>query len=116
MYGFNIFFMLLWGWFFSLAIINLWYSIIFHYKQDKIEYYKAQTPIITENCGKINPEDIDEYIEVGGYKSIKKVFETMTPIQVIEEIKKSRLRGRGGAGTPARLLILVERCARIADG
>jgi NADH:ubiquinone oxidoreductase subunit F (NADH-binding)/(2Fe-2S) ferredoxin/NAD-dependent dihydropyrimidine dehydrogenase PreA subunit len=65
---------------------------------DKIEFYKAQTPIITENCGKINPEDINEYINSGGYESVKKVLETMSPIQVIEEIKDSRLRGRGGAG------------------
>lgn len=65
---------------------------------DKIQFFMAQMPIITENCGKINPEDIDEYIDTGGYKSIEKVLKNMSPIQVIEEIKNSGLRGRGGAG------------------
>jgi NADH:ubiquinone oxidoreductase subunit F (NADH-binding)/(2Fe-2S) ferredoxin/NAD-dependent dihydropyrimidine dehydrogenase PreA subunit len=65
---------------------------------DKIQFYNDQKQIITENCGKINPEDINEYISTGGYDAIRKVLENMSPIQVIEEIKNSQLRGRGGAG------------------
>ncbi len=65
---------------------------------DDIQFYYEQQYIITKNCGKINPEDINEYIAEGGYKSIKKVFNQSTPIEVIKEIKKSGLRGRGGAG------------------
>ena len=65
---------------------------------DKIQFYNDQKQIITENCGKINPEDINEYINAGGYDAIRKVLENMSPIQVIEEIKNSQLRGRGGAG------------------
>ena len=65
---------------------------------DKIQFYNDQKQIITENCGKINPEDINEYINVGGYEAIRKVLKNMSPIQVIEEIKNSKLRGRGGAG------------------
>lgn len=65
---------------------------------DKIQFYNDQIQIITENCGKINPEDINEYINAGGYEAIRKVLKNMSPIQVIDEIKNSRLRGRGGAG------------------
>ena len=66
----------------------------------EIQFFYEQHPIITKNCGKINPENIDEYIKEGGYNSIKKVLNLFEPIEVIEEIKKSRLRGRGGAGFP----------------
>jgi NADH:ubiquinone oxidoreductase subunit F (NADH-binding)/(2Fe-2S) ferredoxin len=64
----------------------------------QIQFYANQSPIITNNCGVIDPEKIDEYIEIGGYNSIKQVLEKYSPITVIEEIKKSGLRGRGGAG------------------
>ena len=67
-------------------------------KMEKIQFFYDQHPIITKNCGKINPENIDEYIKEGGYNSIKKVLNDFSPIEVIEEVKKSRLRGRGGAG------------------
>ncbi|MFX1259197.1 MAG: NADH-ubiquinone oxidoreductase-F iron-sulfur binding region domain-containing protein, partial [Promethearchaeota archaeon] len=63
-----------------------------------IRFYNQQVPLITEKCGRINPEDINEYISQGGYKSLKKVLINFTPIKVIEEINKSGLRGRGGAG------------------
>ena len=52
------------------------------------------------NCGVINPENIEEYIAAGGYKAIEKVLSSMKPEEVIEEIKISGLRGRGGAGFP----------------
>ena len=67
---------------------------------DDIQFYYEQQSIIKRNCGNINPENIDDYIDVGGYKSLKKVLNKLEPIEVIEEIQKSRLRGRGGAGFP----------------
>lgn len=67
-------------------------------KMDEIQFYYEQQKITAKNIGKINPEDINDYIAVGGYESLKKVLTEFTPVEVIEEIKKSRLRGRGGAG------------------
>ena len=64
------------------------------------EFYKHQQRIVLRNCGIINPEDIDEYIGVGGYEALGKVLTTMTPQQVIDVIAASGLRGRGGAGFP----------------
>jgi NADH-quinone oxidoreductase subunit F len=55
--------------------------------------------LISKNCGKITPDSINEYIGVGGYGGLKKAI-TMKPIDIIEEIKKSKLRGRGGAAYP----------------
>ena len=57
-----------------------------------------QYRIVLRNCGVIDPENIDEYIARGGYQALKKVLSSMSPDQVIEEIKVSGLRGRGGAG------------------
>ena len=65
---------------------------------DELNFYKKQKRIALKNCGVIDPENIDEYIAFDGYKSIYKVLTEMTPDQVIEEISKSGLRGRGGAG------------------
>lgn len=61
---------------------------------------KNQVRIVLKNCGIINPEKIDEYIEKDGYKALSRVINKMTPEEVIEEIKTSGLRGRGGAGFP----------------
>ena len=66
-----------------------------------ITFYAKQQRIVLRNCGHINPEKIEDYLAVGGYRALKKVFLDMTPEQVIEEVKKSGLRGRGGAGFPA---------------
>ena len=60
----------------------------------------GQQRIVLRNCGVINPENIDEYIAADGYKAIEKVLKTMSQADVIEEIKASGLRGRGGAGFP----------------
>jgi len=62
--------------------------------------FGKQRRIVLRNCGLINPEDINEYISVRGYEALAKVLSYMTPKQVIEEVKKSGLRGRGGAGFP----------------
>ena len=69
-------------------------------KVEDIDFYKKQYRIVLRNCGVINPENIDEYIARDGYKALEKVLFEMTPDQVIEELKKSGLRGRGGAGFP----------------
>ncbi|CDF57362.1 NADH-quinone oxidoreductase subunit NuoF [Thermobrachium celere] len=66
-------------------------------------FYKKQERIALRNCGVIDPENIDEYIAFDGYKALAKVLTTMTPEQVIEEVKKSGLRGRGGGGFPTGL-------------
>jgi NADH-quinone oxidoreductase subunit F len=51
----------------------------------------------------INPEDIEEYIAIGGYSALMKTLTQMTPDSVLDEIKKSKLRGRGGAGFPTAI-------------
>ena len=63
-------------------------------------FIDKQMRIVLRNCGIINPEIIDEYIAAGGYEATKKVVTSMTQEEVIEEIKESGLRGRGGAGFP----------------
>ncbi|GLI53884.1 NADH-ubiquinone oxidoreductase-F iron-sulfur binding region domain-containing protein [Thermodesulfovibrio yellowstonii] len=65
-----------------------------------IPFFKHQNKIVMRNCGLINPEDIEEYIAVGGYYALYKALKEMTPQQIIEEVKISGLRGRGGAGFP----------------
>ncbi|MHA2051446.1 MAG: NADH-ubiquinone oxidoreductase-F iron-sulfur binding region domain-containing protein [Promethearchaeota archaeon] len=65
---------------------------------DDIQFYREQMLILRKYCGKINPEDINDYISVGGYESLKTVLKEMDPEEVIGEITKSGLRGRGGAG------------------
>ena len=62
-----------------------------------MDFFEPQRRIVLRNCGFINPEDIDNYIAVGGYNAIQKCFK-MTQMEVIDEIKKSGIRGRGGAG------------------
>jgi NADH:ubiquinone oxidoreductase subunit F (NADH-binding)/NAD-dependent dihydropyrimidine dehydrogenase PreA subunit len=62
-----------------------------------------QMRIVLRNCGKIDPESIDEFLSVGGYQGIKKCLFDMTPEKVIEEFKVAGLRGRGGAGYPSWL-------------
>ncbi|NLT58413.1 MAG: NADH-quinone oxidoreductase subunit F, partial [Clostridiales bacterium] len=63
-------------------------------------FYEKQTRIALRNCGVVHAEDIDEAIARDGYKALEKVLTSMTPQQVIDEIKASGLRGRGGAGFP----------------
>jgi len=70
---------------------------------NEIDFYKKQYRVALRNCGVIDPENIDEYIAFDGYKALAKVLTTMTPQEVIEEVKKSGLRGRGGGGFPTGL-------------
>ena len=67
--------------------------------EDKL-FIEKQKRVVLRNCGLINPEKIEEYVAVGGYEATKKVVTSMTQEDVIEEIKVSGLRGRGGAGFP----------------
>ena len=68
-----------------------------------INFYSKQQRIILRNCGHINPERIEDYIAVDGYQSLRKALFEMTPEQVIDEVKRSGLRGRGGAGFPTAM-------------
>ncbi len=67
---------------------------------EKVDFYKKQMRVALRNCGVIDPENIDEYIAVDGYKALTKVLTEMTPEEVIAEVSRSGLRGRGGAGFP----------------
>ncbi len=69
-----------------------------HYKE--IPFYGKQHRIVLSNCGYINPDNIDEYISRDGYQALGKCLTEMNPAAVIDEIKKSGLRGRGGGGFP----------------
>ncbi len=70
---------------------------------NEVDFYKKQRRIALRNCGVIDPENIEEYIGTDGYKALGKVITEMKPEDVIELIKKSGLRGRGGAGFPTGL-------------
>lgn len=61
-------------------------------------FFAKQKRIVLENCGKIDPEVIEDYEKVGGYKALASVLSAMTPERVIDEVTRSGLRGRGGAG------------------
>ncbi len=70
---------------------------------DQTNFYKKQLRVALRNCGVIDPENIEEYIAYDGYQALGKVLTEMTPEQVIQTIKDSGLRGRGGAGFPTGL-------------
>ncbi|MDI6889878.1 MAG: NADH-ubiquinone oxidoreductase-F iron-sulfur binding region domain-containing protein [Thermodesulfovibrionales bacterium] len=72
-----------------------------HYRD--IPFYSKQERILLKNCGKIDPEDIDDYLTVGGYQALRKALLEMTPEEIILEVKGSGLRGLGGAGFPTGL-------------
>lgn len=70
---------------------------------NEITFYKKQMRRVLANCGHINPEVIEEYVAVGGYEALAKALTELTPEQVIDEMKESGLRGRGGGGFPTGL-------------
>ena len=70
---------------------------------ENVGFFSKQKRIALRNCGVINPENIDEYIAHDGYRALAKVLTEMEPNEVIDLLKKSGLRGRGGAGFPAGL-------------
>lgn len=67
---------------------------------NEIPFFKGQKKIVLRDCGLINPEDIEEYVAVGGYHAFYQATQKPNAREIIEEIKKSKLRGRGGAGYP----------------
>lgn len=67
-------------------------------KLDDLNFYKKQQRLVLRNCGLIDPERIEDYIALDGYQALKKCLFELTPEQVVNEIKDSGLRGRGGAG------------------
>jgi NADH:ubiquinone oxidoreductase subunit F (NADH-binding)/(2Fe-2S) ferredoxin/NAD-dependent dihydropyrimidine dehydrogenase PreA subunit len=71
------------------AIVESWH---------KMSFYDKQQRILLHNCGIIDPENVDHYLERGGYQALRKALIEMSPEEVIEEVLKSGLRGRGGAG------------------
>jgi NADH:ubiquinone oxidoreductase subunit F (NADH-binding)/(2Fe-2S) ferredoxin/Pyruvate/2-oxoacid:ferredoxin oxidoreductase delta subunit len=66
-------------------------------------FFQKQQKVALARCGVIKPEEIDDYIEFGGYKALEKALKTMSPSEVVQVIKDSGLRGRGGAGFPTGL-------------
>ena len=67
---------------------------------DEIPFIAKQTRIVLENCGKFDAESLNEYMAAGGFEALKKAMTQMTRDEVIDEIDKSGLRGRGGGGFP----------------
>jgi NADH-quinone oxidoreductase subunit F len=67
---------------------------------EQIDFFSRQQKIVLRNCGAIDPTNIEEYIARDGYQALAKALTEMTPEQVVEEVKASGLRGRGGAGFP----------------
>ena len=67
---------------------------------DELDFYQKQFRVVLRNCGVIDPEKIDEYIARDGFKGLERALFELSPDQIIEELKKSGLRGRGGAGFP----------------
>lgn len=70
-------------------------------KIEDIDFFRKQVKIVLRNCGVIDPMKIEEYVARDGYQALTKVLTKMTPEEVIEEVKRSGLRGRGGAGFPS---------------
>ena len=66
-------------------------------------FFARQVRVATENSGRVDPESLEDYVANGGYDALRQVLTTMTPAEVREEITKSGLRGRGGAGYPTGL-------------
>ena len=76
-------------------------SLKSYVRQEDIPFYKKQTRIALEYCGRINAESIAEYIALGGYSAVAKALFDMTSQEIVDEITESCLRGRGGGGFPA---------------
>ncbi|MEW6447143.1 MAG: NuoF family protein [Bacillota bacterium] len=70
-------------------------------RYDEVPFYHQQERVILKNCGSIDPEDIADYLAAGGYQALLKALTQMSPHEIIAEVKRSGLRGLGGAGFPA---------------
>jgi NADH-quinone oxidoreductase subunit F len=73
------------------------------YYRNQIPFYEKQERRVLARCGRIDPTRVEDYVAEGGYEAFVKAISAMTPEQVIEEVKKAKLRGRGGAGFPTGL-------------
>jgi len=71
--------------------------------EEEIPFYKHQKKIVFGNIASIDPKKIEDYIALGGYSALKKALSKMTPEEVLEEVKKAKLRGRGGGGFPTSI-------------
>jgi NADH:ubiquinone oxidoreductase subunit F (NADH-binding)/(2Fe-2S) ferredoxin/Pyruvate/2-oxoacid:ferredoxin oxidoreductase delta subunit len=69
--------------------------------EDDVPFYKKQMRIIFGNNGSIDPSEIEDYIAVGGYRALSKALSSMPPDEIVKEVKRANLRGRGGGGFPA---------------
>ncbi len=83
---------------------------------EDVPFYKNQTKVALKYCGYLNPESLEEYVAVDGYSALGKVLEEMKPEDVINEIKISGIRGRGGGGFPTHLKWSFARSAKSEDG
>ncbi|WP_025324311.1 NADH-ubiquinone oxidoreductase-F iron-sulfur binding region domain-containing protein [Deferrisoma camini] len=70
-------------------------------REDEIPFYKHQQRIVFGSNGSIDPKSIEDYVAIGGYSALAKALSEMTPEQVLDEVKRANLRGRGGGGFPA---------------
>lgn len=82
---------------------------------ENVDFFSKQMRIALRNCGAINPENIDEYIARDGYKALEKVITEMEPDDVIDVIKASQLRGRGGGGFPTGVKWSFAASQQVAD-
>jgi NADH-quinone oxidoreductase subunit F len=69
-------------------------------RESEVPFYKYQQRLVFGANGRLDPTSIDDYLAVGGYSALAKVLDGMEPVEVIEEVKRSGLRGRGGGGFP----------------
>ena len=88
------------SWDFRTHTLNFGKDFPFLPSWKELAFFKGQEKLVLRDCGLIDPEQIDEYIAVGGYSGLLKALTTMTPDSIIDEVKKAGLRGRGGAGFP----------------
>lgn len=72
-------------------------------REDEVPFYARQQRVLFGNNGRIDPKNIEDYFRVGGYKALAQVLTRRTPYQIVEDIKRSGLRGRGGAGFPTEI-------------
>lgn len=63
-------------------------------------FFARQVRVVTENCGRIDPEDLGDHVAAGGYEALRAAVPWMTPGEAIEQVRRSGLGGRGGAGYP----------------
>ncbi|MFZ2635005.1 MAG: FAD-dependent oxidoreductase [Rectinemataceae bacterium] len=88
------------AWDFRTSSVEFGHDFGFLPTWKELPFFRGQEKIVMRECGMIDPESIAEYLGAGGYSGLMKALTTMTPDSVIEEVKKSGLRGRGGAGFP----------------